>query len=147
MTLFVFSLQAMSIASGLPYTIILNFMCIALWRSLKVEAGEKDLATEKHFSQGLLDIIHRIKNWPKLLLCVIIPWFYMGRANGRLNNSKPIYTQIILALVFYGVVALCVLEAVHPGLAYIGSSIYFGFATFGSAIRLQLREQYGIDGE
>ena len=36
------ALQTVSIASGVPYTIMLCFMCVALWRAVKVEAGDLD---------------------------------------------------------------------------------------------------------
>jgi len=34
------ALQAVSIIAGLPFTIILMFMCTALWRALKIDQGE-----------------------------------------------------------------------------------------------------------
>ena len=48
------AMQTVSICAGLFYTIVLNFMCIALWRSLKLAAGEASIDDPK-FATQLLD--------------------------------------------------------------------------------------------
>ena len=138
--------QVVSIAAGLPYTIVLNFMCIALWRSIKVEAGEKD-PNGPEWSVPIMDSFHRLKNIPTILLCIIAPWFFLGRAYGKLNNCKPIFSMIVMAFLFYTTFILQIAEIFHHGLAYIGWAIYFGFATYGCGIRVQMREEYAIDGK
>jgi choline-glycine betaine transporter len=35
------ALQALSIAGGLPYTVLVCFMCVALWKALRFETGEE----------------------------------------------------------------------------------------------------------
>ena len=139
------SLQVVSIAAGLPYTIVLNFMCVALWRSVKVETGEKD-PNGPEFSVPIMDTFQKLKNLPKIALAIVAPWFYLGRAFGKLNNCKPIYSMIVIAFLFYSVFILQIAEIFQQGLAYIGWAIYFGFTAYGCSIRNQMREEYGIDG-
>lgn len=47
------ALQAASIAVGLPYTFLVCFMCLALWRTLQYEFGEREWG--KGFSSNVLD--------------------------------------------------------------------------------------------
>jgi len=44
------ALQALSIAGGLPYTGLLCFMCVALWKVLRFESGEERFFTGFHSS-------------------------------------------------------------------------------------------------
>ncbi len=37
-------------------------------------------------------------------------------------------------------------QVVHHGLAYIGWAVYFGFAAYGAGIRIQMRDEFGING-
>ena len=75
------ALQTASIASGLPYTVLLNLMCVALWRAVKHDQGE--VSTEEYeFTMGLLDI----NTWERvrlLIIAIFCPWYYMGKAAGE----------------------------------------------------------------
>jgi len=48
------ALQAASIAAGLPYTFLVCFMCVALWRTLKLEFGEEQFG--QGFRSSVLDV-------------------------------------------------------------------------------------------
>ena len=48
------ALQAMSIATGFIYTILICIACVALWKALKEESGYSNV-TENNFKVGILD--------------------------------------------------------------------------------------------
>ena len=80
------ALRTVSIAAGLPYTIVLNFMCVALWRAIKIESGELD-PNGPAWSVDLISVFCKLKTLIKLGIAVFAPWFYIGRAFGRFNNA------------------------------------------------------------
>ena len=48
------ALQTASVITGLPYTILLCFMCVSLWRALAMECNDID-PYGPDFAAGLLD--------------------------------------------------------------------------------------------
>ena len=141
------ALQAASICSGLFYTVILNFVVVAMWRLLKAEAGELDLNT-RHFYFGILDIFYRPtgRRLCNLLIAIVAPWWPMGNAAGKLNGSSRWVYMLVLAIPFYGWVVLEALQPLESGLAYIGWAVLFGFFAYATGIRFQMREEFGIIG-
>lgn len=52
--------QAVSIVAGFPYTIALNFMCLALWRALQDEGGDEEYRRKrKGFNTCIFDFLER----------------------------------------------------------------------------------------
>ena len=139
------ALRTVSIAAGLPYTIVLNFMCLALWRAVRIDAGDLDPNGPK-FAIDLISFFSSFKRLFKFLIAILIPWFYMGRAYSRLQKCSPLPSMITLAVIFYAWIILCVLELVHTGLFYVGWTVYFFWATFASSIRIKMRTEYEING-
>ncbi|XP_032221430.2 glycine betaine transporter 1 [Nematostella vectensis] len=141
------ALQAASICSGLFYTVILNFIVVAMWRLLKIEMG--DLSPDHpQFSFGLLDIFYyptcrRIKD---LLIAIIAPWWPMGNAAGRLYGQNRFVFMAIIAVPFYGWLICEILQVLEVGLAYIGWAILFGFFAYGTGIRSHMRDEFKILG-
>ncbi len=54
------ALQSTSIAAGLIYTILLNFMTISLWRLVRIDQGDLDL-NGPQFTMELLDVLYNLK--------------------------------------------------------------------------------------
>ena len=129
----------------MPYTIILNFMCVGIYRSVKIEAGDLD-PNGPQFSVEIIDTFMKIKHIPKLLLCIIAPWFFMGRAYGKFTGSKPYMHMVVMAILFYGTWILVGLETVHHGLAYVGWTIFIFWAAYGTGIRIAMRTEFDING-
>ena len=75
------ALQTASIASGLPYTVLLNFMCVALWRAVRHDQGDWN-PEDAEFTMGIFDI-NTIKRFKMFLLSIFCPWYYMGKAAGK----------------------------------------------------------------
>ncbi len=61
------ALQTTSMAAGLFYTIILNFMTISLWRLCRSDVGELDLINGRKFTMDMLDVFYSTS---KFIKCV-----------------------------------------------------------------------------
>jgi hypothetical protein len=100
------ALQYMSICVGLPYTFLICFMCLALWRALQYEG--KDRAWSNKFKWSCLDLgvqvyqcgegkdrcLNITKGWidiqhfGKVLLLVFAPWVSLMPATVKLEAHK-----------------------------------------------------------
>lgn len=141
------ALRTVSICSGLLYTVLLNFMVVALWRAIKIEAGDlKEDAPQ--FRSGIFDPIFYLtkKKLLNIFLAIVAPWWPMGKAAGRLYEGKSFVYMIALAIPFYGWVILEIMQLVQTGLAYVGWAIFIGFVCYGTGIRSSMREKYKIQG-
>ena len=143
------ALQTVSIASGVPYTIILCFMCVALWRAVKIEAGDLDIRGPQ-FTTGLLDVLSTptIESVSKVSLSFVAPWYFMGVAAGEVDkgNRRTWIHMLILAVPFYGAKALFAMGFFQPNLKYVGLSVLFGFFAYATSVRNSIREKHGING-
>lgn len=137
------ALRSVSIAAGLPYTVLLNFFCVALWRAVQKEAGDLD-PNGPAFYHDIFDIF-TFKRLRKVLVAIFAPWYFVGRSDGNLNNTRPICTWITLAAAFYGWIALMIAEAGYHGLAYLAWPLYIGFAIMGCGTRSGIRERFKIE--
>ena len=141
------ALQTVSIAGGLIYTVIICFMCVAVWKVLKEEAGESDPNTPQ-FSSSLLAVLD-FSSFTKLLnvlVAALFPWLRGGQAAGKVYNQKPWSHMLILAVLFYAWIALEIGEIGEDGLAYIGWVILFAFFAYLMAIRVAIRAKSEIKG-
>ena len=143
------ALQSMSIASGVPYTILLCMMCVALWRAVKMEAGDLD-PHGPQFTTGLLDVLSSPNKSMvgKVLLAVIAPWYSMGNAAyklGGMKNSRWVY-WLISAFPFYLWIILMTLEPVVDAISYVAWTVLFIFFAYGTSIRYSMRLKYNIYG-
>ena len=143
------ALQSMSIASGVPYTILLCMMCVALWRAVKMEAGDLD-PHGPQFTTGLLDVLSspNKRMVGKILLAVIAPWYSMGNAAyklGGMKNSRWVY-WLISAFPFYVWIILMTLEPVVDAISYVAWTVLFIFFAYGTSIRYSIRLKYNIYG-
>ena len=145
------ALQTVSIASGVPYTIMLCFMCVALWRAVKVEAGDLD-PNGPQFTTGLLDVlsIPTVESVCKVIISIFAPWYSMGTAAGMVEkqNGRMWTHMLIMALPFYACISMLVLErlCVFSGICYVGYTLLFGFFAYATGVRNSIREKYEING-
>ena len=141
------ALQAVSISSGLIYTIILNLMCVALWRALKIEGGDMD-PNGPEFSTDLLEIFYKPtgEKFSRVVVAIFAPWWPLGKAAATLFKTKRWPYMLLFAVPFYTWALLQILQVVNPGLAYIGWAILVGFFAYASGMRSNMRDKYGING-
>ena len=143
------ALQSMSIASGVPYTILLCFMCVALWRAVKMEGGDLD-PHGPQFTTSLLDVLSSPtkKSVGKVLLAIIAPWYSMGNAaykSGGKKEKRWVY-MLLLAVPFYLWIILMALEPVVSAISYVAWTVLCAFFAYGTSIRYSIRERYSIYG-
>ena len=145
------ALQTVSIASGAPYTIILCFMSKALWKAVKVEAGDLD-PNGPQFTTGLLDVlsIPTVESVCKVIISIFAPWYSMGTAAGMVEkpNGRKWTHMLIMALPFYACISMLVLERLYvfSGICYVGWTLLFGFFAYATGVRNSIREKYEING-
>ena len=143
------ALQSMAIASGVPYTILLCFMCVALWRAVKMEGGDLD-PRGPQFTTSLLDVFSKPtkKSVGGILLAVIAPWYPMGNAAYKIERGKHArwWYMTIMAVLFYLWVILMALEPAVDFISYVGWAFLMGFFSYATAIRYAIRLEYNIYG-
>ena len=141
------ALQAVSICSGLFYTLILNFVCVSLWRLLKMEVGEMD-PDGPRWTLGQFDVFYTCSGslWLRLLIAIFAPWYPIGNAAGKVYGSNRYVAMVCLAIPFYAWILLEVLQVVEVGLAYVGWAVLFGFIAYGTGVRAEIREKFQIVG-
>ena len=143
------ALQSMSIASGVPYTILLCLMCVALWRAVKMEGGDLDPHGPK-FATGLLDVLSNPtkESAGKVLLAIFAPWYSTGKAAykiGDRQHKKWVY-MLMLAVPFYLWIVLMALEPVVAAISNVAWTVLFIFFAYATSIRYYIREKYKING-
>ena len=146
------ALQAVSIAAGLQYTILLCSMCVALWRAVQVEAG--DLYPDgPQFSVPLFAPLTSpaFRSTCGFILAIFAPWYVIGlAADKRRSRSLPrglACHMLLMGVPFYAWIGMMVAELVPVnGISYVGWAVLFLFFGVASAIRAGIREQDGIHG-
>lgn len=139
------ALQSVLIAAGLLYAVILNLMCLSLWRTMQMDAGDYDLYRNTFFS-GLVSAFDK-PSWRRffdILVAIIAPWWPAGRAAGMLYMNHPFRYMVIMSTLFYGWVLLEILQVIEPGLAYVGWVVLCFFFTYLASIRRAIREHSDI---
>ena len=144
------ALQAMSIAAGVPYTILLCFMCVSLWRAVKMDAGDLD-PRGPQFTTSLLEVLSNPTSASvrKVSLAVVAPWYPLGKAAYKIagpKGSRQCLYMLVLAVPFYLWIVFMALEPLVDGMSYVGWTILCGFFAYATAIRNSIREKYGIYG-
>ncbi len=138
------ALQGTAIAAGLPYTMILNFMCVAIWRCVKQESGEYD-PRDAQFTMGIFNIDSR-KKLRQLLVSVFAPWWYMGKVAAKLYRGKRFVYMLVIGTLFYLWVVLMAVELNMQGMSYVAWSVFCMFIVYATGIRINLRGKFDIDG-
>lgn len=142
------ALQTVSIIAGLPYTVIVCFMCVALWRALESDA-EAVKKTRVDFATGIFHVFSHLscEKLLALIIAIFAPWLPAGRASGKVSGGqKPWCAMITMGVLFYGWILLEFLELAVVGLAYVGWVILMGFFAYVVAIRVAVRQKHDIPG-
>jgi len=153
------ALQTAGIVSGLPYTFVICILCVALWRAVKVAGGDLDPFGPK-FTIGLFDCfathpVKQIRKEGKRILELFIaylknvfiaPWT-VAQVSARLNNSTKVWAYAIAPVTFFvAFVLLHFAELAVDGCWAIAWFFYLGFVTVLTAVRIQCRERFFING-
>jgi choline-glycine betaine transporter len=143
------ALQTVSIITGLPYTIILCFLCISLWRALAMEMGDID-PYGPDFLVSVIDPITTFapKLWLALLKNIFITPFTLYKVmtalgSGVGNSISIAMTSFICWLLW---IILLILQIEVEGSFALGWVFYLGFVTCITITRHKVRLQNGING-
>ena len=119
-------------------------MCFSLWKAIKSETSNigKDLA---QFTINLLDVFDSLRMFVKFLIAFFIPWYFLGYASKKISKRGAVHT-IIMSLLYYSAIILVILQLIMPNLAYVGLTVYIGFVTYCTSIRLEIRQHFSING-
>lgn len=141
------ALQTASIAVGLVYTVILNFMCVSLWRVMKEEAGDID-PDARHFPSSIFAFFDfgSVGKTVNVIVSIFAPWWLAGKTAGKIYGQKPWPHMLVLGSLFYGWITLLIFEILEDGLSYIGWVILCGFFAYNAGIRIRVRARYQISG-
>lgn len=135
------ALQTASVCSGLPYTIVLCLMCVALWRGVKMESGEYEA---NEFPVDLFEPLFNMKMWKDTIISAFIPPF---TAHAALTESlgTPLGT-VGLALCWVLTWVLCIAQTEQEGLWALGWVFYVAFASLLATARYIIRQHHNISG-
>ena len=146
------ALQAVSIAAGLPYTVLLCFMCVALWRAVQMEAGDLD-PNGPQFTISLFAPVSSpsCRGTCKFLLAIVAPWYVIAHAadkrKSRGSSRGLAFHMVLMGVPFYVWIGMMVAELVPvDGISYVGWAVLFLFFGVAAAIRTGIRVEDGIHG-
>ena len=157
------ALQAMIIATGLVFNIFMCLGCVAIWRALQVQAGEREPRPREDWPISLLDPFFS-DPFPKVLtnftthmrlFCgflrniLLAPWT-LARVAGRLHGPSTFWPVLVsLGLLFTLAIILPVTQVFLPGSdgAWALGIISYGAFVFGtSCLRGQVRDRLELEG-
>merc|ERR1712216_1092138 len=132
---------------GLPFTLMLCFMCTSAWRALKIDAGDDDICQATQWSTGVLDVADL---------------FNVRPANGTAEQrySVPERVQNLATAIFapfIGVFKTCEAEfgvgapiakvqAVFNALFFYIWFVFLFYVLQITSLRATVRESHGIYG-
>eukprot|EP01047_Picozoa_sp_COSAG01_P035887 COSAG01_NODE_2776_length_7094_cov_14.701930_4_plen_235_part_00 len=133
------ALSTVSICAGLPYTVLLCFVCTAIWRALQMDAGDLVYSADNQFSVRFSDIITDLSNWPKFIINLFCPVLVI------LKHGNMFYV-IGSVLLFYSWPILQFVNLASHGWWAVGWMSYLMFTLIVMDIRTKARTQKGIHG-
>jgi len=142
------ALQTVSVACGLPFTFVLNWTCVAMWRAVREEAGEIEL-TDGKWNASIWDL-QTMRRWKTILISIPCPWYVLTAVRMKLDKktglTRQVCTSIFFALPFYLWIALLIASVEVRGLSYVGWAVLMFFFAFAGGVRGEVRELYGVEG-
>ena len=121
------ALKSVSIVSGLPYTFAICFLCTAIYRCVKMEAGELDIVNAAEWSTSVFDVCSLFDEESYLNKVARVKSIALGAAMpfvGLQSSLMSLYNKRLYALV--GSVCLSALWYVWFLLMLTGYSGYAG---------------------
>ena len=152
-------LQAMSIATGMVYCVLVCLAGLSLWRALQVEAGDVDYEgpafdidiLDPFFTQPFEDLLSLKSSTSKLflqfLLNIIVAPYTVAKTSSRIISPSCFWTvftslTIFLFMFFF----LHILQLVVDGSWALAWVSYIAFGSVVSIVRCKAREHLNIAG-
>jgi len=142
-----YALQSVSIVAALPFTVILCYVCLALWRACAMEEGDIN-PYGPDFKLGVLDAL--LVPTPKLIIQfffnILIAPYTISKAAARLSGSSILWYLVPSSLLFIAWPVFLLSSLAIQGLIYVGWICYIGFVCMCTGVRIAARAKYGIGG-
>ena len=142
------ALQTVSVACGLPFTFVLNWTCVSMWRAVREEAGEIEL-TDGKWDCSVWDL-NTMRKLKTVLISIPCPWLVLTQVRMKLDKKTDLASQIcnnvFYALPFYLWIILLICSVQVKGISYVGWALLIFFFAFASVNRGEIRELYDIEG-
>lgn len=149
------ALQAASLCAGLPYTIMLCLMQVALVRACKYEYGELQWKEKRFWRVDLTDFLdlrftrmYR-RRLQRSFTAMFVPMLYVWKALAHVDFASQRLLGITLNICFY-LAPFCgllgILDIGVNGLEFFGLFCYICFVASLAMIRQNLRSRCGLDG-
>jgi len=143
------AVQTASIVSGLPYTIIMSFLCVSLWRGLAMEHGDLN-PYGADFSIGIIDPFATWdpQLWLKFAKNIFMTPLVLYKTNIRQGGQKTgsMMFAITASILWLAWIILHIVETEIPGSYAIAWICYIAFATIVTSFRASVRAEYDING-
>jgi choline-glycine betaine transporter len=162
------ALQAVSICCGLPYTILLCFMCVSLYKAVKEDQGDLEAIETRPqwvfgLYEGIFDIFEAFASLDKgsgareyLPSSGVVVSFFKGfvapfepcRVFLHKHGQQSPVIGVALFFSFYMAVALVISGEVNKSSGHwaIGWTFYMAFCALFANVRCEARKVYEIDG-
>eukprot|EP00397_Hematodinium_sp_SG-2012_P004023 GEMP01004034.1.p1 GENE.GEMP01004034.1~~GEMP01004034.1.p1 ORF type:complete len:789 (+),score=117.18 GEMP01004034.1:487-2853(+) len=149
------ALQAASLCSGLPYTILLCFMCVSLWKACQYDWGDLDWNDLRFFRTDLLDFVDfrysaaYVRTLHRAALGFVAPTWYVWKPLAHLmdlSKCQRITLMVVMTTCFYLTPVFWICENWLEGSLFLGWICYFSFVGILASVRQQLRHVKNIDG-
>ena len=159
------AVRAVSIVAGLPFTLMLCFMCTSVWRALKIDAGDDDICQATQWSTGVLDIAdrfnvrpanataeqryslpERVQNLATAIFAPFIGVFQTCEAEFGVGAPIAKVQAAFNALFFYIWLALMCTSGEDRQWAWLGWTFFLFHVMQITGLRASVRESHGIYG-
>lgn len=144
------ALRTVSIVCGLPYTVVICFVCVALWRACQVSFYELD-PKAPDFQVGYFDFASEFK------LDIIVEWFlgfilgpyWAAKAAVKAWEMKPWTAYIFAGFTYFLLFVFVLFHFLNLAVEQFWAlawTMYFAFATLVGAMRTAVRSKQGYIG-
>mmetsp|Transcript_4035 Transcript_4035/g.13163 ORF Transcript_4035/g.13163 Transcript_4035/m.13163 type:complete len:763 (-) Transcript_4035:1296-3584(-) len=148
------ALQSVSIVSGLPYTFILCYMCVALLNLAMEESGDLDVNRNRFRNElfAPLDYVFEEPQGgatcglPNLVVNCLAPWYGVAKIRSKIRGIQGLPASCCdaktlgSAFLYYAAVALLCLSPVQANLRMIAGATYVAFACVLCTVRYDTRQ-------
>ena len=135
------ALQAVSVVSGLPFTIVLMYMSHALYIAVQEEVGDLD-EFRPNFRTSCLELTWKTAS--RLYALIAFPFVYVWKILTKLDDDKTLVYTALAFLIFYFGVVLLLLAPMEANLRMIAGAFYMAFAAVVAYCRYSARKKLGI---
>ena len=140
------ALQAVSIVAGVPYTVVVCFMCKSLWSVLSEEHQKEFGEVPRQFNEwrtGVIDVLDyptfSAQQAIKTAAAIFVPFYYSGVGAGWVDRTKAITYQVVYGLMFVAWVVLLAANPAQRGLWAIGWVFFVAYTLHTAYVRNSMR--------